>query len=255
MPTDKDMLRHVQLFWKVIPELYATIANLTTGGGSGNVTGPDSARNNEICVFNLTTGKIIKGSGKVIADFATAIHSHNKAQVGLSNVENIKFNLAATSAPTKTDDVTKGYSVCSLWADIGAGKIYICIDPAEGAAIWQLFGIDAGEAVAGENISAYRVVRPAVDGKIYICDSSNPAHAETACGITYKATAINDPVNFMSNGYFTEATWNWDVTKPIFFDSLGRFSQTPPASGFVQIVAVPVSATRICVLIKSSVVL
>lgn len=255
LPTDKDMLKHVQSFWKAIPELYATIANLGTGNGSGNVTGPNSAFNNEICVFNLASGKLIKGSGKVIADFANAIHTHTRSQLGLDNVLDIKFNINATSAPTYLDGVDRGYSVCSLWIDTASDKTYICVDASSGAAIWHIFGIDAGEAVAGENISAYRVVRPHTDGKIYICSSANSAFAELACGITFKAASKDEPVNFMTSGYFTESTWNWDTARPVFFDSLGRFTQTVPTSGFIQIVATPVTPTGLCVNIRNSVIL
>lgn len=41
-----------------------------------------------------------------------------------------------TVAPTVNDDVTGGYTVGSLWYDTAADRAYICLDPADGAAVW-----------------------------------------------------------------------------------------------------------------------
>lgn len=52
-----------------------------SGAGNGDVTGPASSVNGEFVLFNGTTGKIIKASGKVIADFALTGHTHSIANV------------------------------------------------------------------------------------------------------------------------------------------------------------------------------
>lgn len=46
-------------------------------------------------------------------------------------------NLAAGVAPTANEDINDGYSVGSLWANLGAGDIYICCDAAAAAAVWK----------------------------------------------------------------------------------------------------------------------
>lgn len=45
-------------------------------------------------------------------------------------------NLAATAAPDVNDDVDKGYSIGSRWIDVTADKEYVCLDNADGAAVW-----------------------------------------------------------------------------------------------------------------------
>lgn len=63
-------------------------------------------------------------------------HSVTKTQVGLSNVENLKVKLDATSAPTVNNDVDEGYTVGSRWVDVTNDKEYICLNNTDGAAVW-----------------------------------------------------------------------------------------------------------------------
>lgn len=46
-----------------------------------------------------------------------------------------KSNLS-DSAPTANDDLTQGYNYFSQWIDTAGGKIYKCIDPSPGGAVW-----------------------------------------------------------------------------------------------------------------------
>lgn len=68
------------------------------------VTGPASAFNNRIATFNGTTGKIIKDSGSIVGDFATAVHTHAE-----SDITNLVTDLAAKAplaSPVFTGDPT-----------------------------------------------------------------------------------------------------------------------------------------------------
>lgn len=47
-----------------------------------------------------------------------------------------KCNYLATTAPTVTDDKSKGYAVGSRWIDLTADKEYVCADPTIGVAVW-----------------------------------------------------------------------------------------------------------------------
>lgn len=47
-----------------------------------------------------------------------------------------KNNLAATTAPTTTDDSADDYAIGSLWLDTTNDIAYQCIDATEGAAVW-----------------------------------------------------------------------------------------------------------------------
>jgi len=63
-------------------------------------------------------------------------HSVTKAQVGLTNVANIKNNLAGTSAPAVTDDSSAGYSIGSNWYVTTNDKAYVLLDSTVGSAVW-----------------------------------------------------------------------------------------------------------------------
>jgi len=45
-------------------------------------------------------------------------------------------NIAATVAPTATDDSSKGYDVGSRWIDVTSNIPYICVDSTATAAVW-----------------------------------------------------------------------------------------------------------------------
>ena len=45
----------------------------------------------------------------------------------------------AVLPPDADNDSTEGYSTGSLWVDTDANENYICMDPAEGAAVWAQF--------------------------------------------------------------------------------------------------------------------
>lgn len=63
-------------------------------------------------------------------------HDVTKAQVGLGNVENLKVNLTATTAPDGTAHAGNGYAVGSRWIDINADKEYVCLNAEEGSQVW-----------------------------------------------------------------------------------------------------------------------
>ncbi len=76
-------------------------------------------------------------------------HSVTKSQVGLSEVQNLKIKLDATSPPATTNDSSEGYSIGSRWLDINNQKEYICIDNSVGAAVWKVIGGDITSSNVG----------------------------------------------------------------------------------------------------------
>jgi len=63
-------------------------------------------------------------------------HSFTKAQVGLSNVANLKVKLDATANPTVNDDSSNGYAVGSRWINVNADREWVCLDASNTAAVW-----------------------------------------------------------------------------------------------------------------------
>jgi len=56
----------------------------------------------------------------------------------------IKHKLIASAAPAVTDDKADGYSIGSIWINTTADPhdVYMCVDPADGAAIWKNLTLD-----------------------------------------------------------------------------------------------------------------
>ncbi len=63
-------------------------------------------------------------------------HSVTKAQVGLTEVPNLKQNLSATVNPGVTDDSGSNYSPGSRWMNTTTDKAFVCLDASVGAAVW-----------------------------------------------------------------------------------------------------------------------
>ena len=90
-------------------------------------------------------------------------HSITKAQVALSDVENITVNLSTTVAPIATDDSGSGYAVGSRWIDVTANKEYVCVDSTASAAIWtettSIGGGGSGDVTSSASVTDNRIVR------------------------------------------------------------------------------------------------
>ena len=73
----------------------------------------------------------------------------------MARLYSFKCNMAATAAPAVTDDVDLGYVVGSRWFDVTNDKEYVCLDNADGAAVWtettQSGG--AGDVSAAANLT------------------------------------------------------------------------------------------------------
>lgn len=122
-----------------------TFQSLQTGVLGTVLTGLSLAVNQVISA----TDTVIEAFGylqKQISDNFNLLFSHTtnfsnphkvtQAQVGLSEVPNVKQNLNASSDPTVFDDSLKGYSIGSTWVNVAGKKAFICIFPSPGGAFW-----------------------------------------------------------------------------------------------------------------------
>lgn len=64
--------------------------------------------------------------------------SPQPSETGSLSVGNVvrKFS-GKTTAPTVNDDISLGYIVSDLWIDETADRVYVCVNNADGAAIWD----------------------------------------------------------------------------------------------------------------------
>lgn len=100
-------------------------SNLTIGIADDNIVEMDDADAAVDDYCKLTVNGIVGRS-----------YSEVKTDLSLNYVENLKIKLDATQAPTVNNDIDEGYAVGSVWVDITNDKGYLCLDNADGAAVW-----------------------------------------------------------------------------------------------------------------------
>ena len=145
----------------VVDNLITVNINKVTGGGGGtqtlaqtlalgNVTGGEniSISNGDAIILDngsmLKKGTIDAGNGgaKGISQICGVGYEH-KWEAGRLYIMNdggtiireVSHNLTYT--PTATDDITKGFVQNTRWI-LDNGDLYVCTDPTEGAAVWEL---------------------------------------------------------------------------------------------------------------------
>jgi hypothetical protein len=119
-------------------------------------------------------------------------------------------------------------------------------------------GLAGGSAItvtAGQDVGGHRaVVLNASDQALY-ADQTNPHHVNRLVGVTTGAASAGGSVSIVSHGNMVEPTWNWTVDSPVFLGANGLLTQTPPISGFLQIVGMAVSPTTLFVTIRDPIIL
>lgn len=147
--------------------------------GSGDVAGPASSTDNALARFDGSSGKVIQNSavtvddsgnistpgtvdGRDVSDDGSALDSHiastsnphstTKTHVGLSEVPNLKQNLAATVDPDADNDSTEGYAIGSKWINIVQDTVWFCVNASPSSAVWERAG---GIASAAEYFEGY----------------------------------------------------------------------------------------------------
>ena len=126
---------------------FKATVNLEIGTDVQAYSADNAFRTDKLSVFAATTSAELAGvisnetgSGLLVYGTSPNITTPTgivKGDVGLSNIENLKVKLDATTAPTVNNDVDEGYSVGSRWFDITNDEEYVCLDATDGAAVWQ----------------------------------------------------------------------------------------------------------------------
>ncbi len=109
--------------------------------------------------------------------------------------------------------------------------------------------------VAGEDITQHTVVRSStVSGQVLVADSSDNSICKYVMGIAATGSVSASPIDIISSGIHTDSAWSW-LPGPIYFDSSGALTQTPPVTGFVLMVGKAISATEINVDVETPIIL
>lgn len=111
----------------------------------------------------------------------------------------------------------------------------------------------AGEAVsttqlkAAETISGYTAVAIDATGKAEVASSSDSSQEGSVVGIATGGAQAGANVTVQYAGPLTYNGWSFDVTKAVFLGPGGLATQTPPTTGFLQQIGIPLSATTLLV--------
>ena len=64
-------------------------------------------------------------------------------------------NYSALVPPAVTDDFSAGYNYGSMWIDTVLGKVYVCVDPSVGSAVWSLLSPEGADIVRLSTTGVY----------------------------------------------------------------------------------------------------
>lgn len=99
---------------------------------------------------------------------------------------------------------------------------------------------------ASTAIGGHRAVR-LLGGQLAYASASNVADANLVIGITVSAASQGGAAGVQTSGTMTEPSWSWTPDAPVFCGEQGALTQVAPSAGFVLIIGVAISATRILV--------
>jgi hypothetical protein len=103
---------------------------------------------------------------------------------------------------------------------------------------------------AAATISAYTAVA-IVGGSAITADSSQPSMAGNVVGVSITGVNAGAEVTVQFSGELSYNGWNWQLGKPIFLGVGGVLTQTPPATGFNQLIGTPVNSTSMFINLQS----
>ncbi len=104
--------------------------------------------------------------------------------------------------------------------------------------------------LAGSNLSGHRAVIVDENSKVVYADNQTPSHTSKVLGITLGAAVIDDTVSVRTFGEVQEPSWNWTLDQPIYLGANGVLTQALPITGFLLVLAFPISPTKIFISIK-----
>ena len=119
------------------------------------------------------------------------------------------------------------------------------VDGAPGVAGGVVVLCTAGEALGGHRV----VVLNAAAEAVY-ASNAVPEHLHKVLGLTTGAVILGAEATVQTGGEMIEPTWAWALDAPIFLGVDGLLTQIPPASGFMLVVAFPVTATQIFIKLR-----
>jgi hypothetical protein len=103
-------------------------------------------------------------------------------------------------------------------------------------------------------IGQYRVIA-VVNGVVQYADNSLLGHLDMVVGVAANGASAGGTVSIQNGGTLVNAGWAFDTSKPVFLGTSGMLTQTPPSTGFVQVIGVPISATQLLIQMQPPILL
>ena len=107
------------------------------------------------------------------------------------------------------------------------------------------------DRIAGETIQGHSVVVSGTDGLIYKVDNTDVSNYGRVLGITDKAYIVSSLMDVISSGVVSDPSFNFNPGSPLFFNSTGQITETPPTTGFLQNIGHAIDATHIIIELKT----
>ena len=101
-------------------------------------------------------------------------------------------------------------------------------------------------AIAGEILNGQRAVYVAADGKAYLADQSSVTSVRTM-GLCQGAVILGATASIQTCGVLTEPSWTWTGDALVWLAASGQLTQTPPTTGYLVKVGVPVGPTKLLI--------
>lgn len=144
-------------------------------------------------------------------------------------------------AETAFVDAREAYGLDTVFDEtVGAtgGQVIVAELPGPAQAALEI----AGAGAAGEAISGHRAVRFDAAGAVWLADKDSAALAPLTAGISEGAAILGAQVAVRMLGTLVEPSWSWSAG-PVWLGDDGQLTQTPPTTGALVQVGVPVSST------------
>lgn len=111
-------------------------------------------------------------------------------------------------------------------------------------------GGQAIERIAGQTISALRVVYEDEHGHVYPLDANDEEHIFSMLGVTLTAADAGRPVNIQRAGFMNDAGWSWLPGQRLYLGASGEVTAVPRNEGFDVLVGTALSPQRIALNIQ-----
>lgn len=109
--------------------------------------------------------------------------------------------------------------------------------------------------IAGENLGGQRFVIGNSNETVTYANQSDLTNLGKVIGITLTSASMGENVDVLLFGFIEFNGWSFDVSLPVYLNNNGLLTQTPPSTGFSQIVGFAETPTSLFVSLREPIIL